>query len=519
MAERTYKRPREFFGVSAQPLPGSENPMLSWDMNQRFNQAGLGSFVPYANPWETVARSRQYRDMERDFRLQDQIEDAEMGFMEAIRQEPKTGYQKFLQQNPLATLSPMVRAYVSTQGRIGGGSSREEDLAKLGAPYLKTYRDAVRGGMDDLEAFAQAVSQREKDVLESKRKPSEDTRLWFTEKGGDLEKFNELSQRFGDDRAAYQDYLNKQPKKKTPLQASERGKLNEALTAYNAALAEMDAIDKDATGQRKIDAFKAAHNREPQTAKDWQDAYYLVKEQTVAEPRAQLQQLTELYEDREIPEAVNRALGAKTTAPAISIPASLAPTQTAPVPTSPVPPAPVLPAPSPTPVSPADLKREDAPVSFESLQQEMVSKGEAKRREREEAQRRKAEAEQMEIDISVPRWETAKQQLLQGFRPEFAKFQGDPEIKTMLASMGKKANEKAFDDGSGRPVSWLEVGRALLSDPRIKSLQTGEAPASTSPISTQQQQNLPVVENAQQFATIKSGEWFIDGSGIPKKKK
>lgn len=165
--------------------------MLSWGMQERFNRAGLGSYAPYLNPWETVARGRQYRDMERDFDLQDQVEDAEAGFMESIRENPKTGYQRFLQQNPLATLSPMVRAYVSTQSRMGGGSNREEDLAKLGAPYLQTYRQGVRGGKDELEAFADAVSQREQDLLKNKPlKAGQDSRLNLT--GEPLKEYNSI---------------------------------------------------------------------------------------------------------------------------------------------------------------------------------------------------------------------------------------------------------------------------------------------------------------------------------------
>lgn len=182
MAERTYKRPREFFGVGSKPLLGSENPMISDSVQQRFNRAGLGSFVPYVDPFETVAKTRALRNMDRDIRLQDQVEDAEMGFMEAIRQDPKTGYQKFLQSNPMATLSPMVRAYAATQGRSGDTQSkREEQVAELGAPYLQTYRKGLKGGKDEIEAFADAVSQREQDLAKSKAlKPGEDDRLTLT---------------------------------------------------------------------------------------------------------------------------------------------------------------------------------------------------------------------------------------------------------------------------------------------------------------------------------------------------
>lgn len=309
MPVRTYNRPREFFGISSEPLPGSENPMISGTQEDRFRSAGLQSFLPYVDPFQTVARSRQYRDMERDIQFQDDLDDAEMGFMEAVRNDPKTGYQKFLQQNPMATMSPMVRAYVSTQERFNptrSGKTREQEVAELGSPYLKTYREGVKAGKDEIEAFADAVSQREKDLQTLKSKPSESLRTKFVEKGGDLSEFDSLAQRFGDDWAPYQDYLNKQPKKKTPLGASERNRFNEALTAYNDALAGVDAT---ASEEAKAEAFKLAKGREPQSAQDWQDAYFMVKESTLKEPRGQLAQLVDLYEDRQIPEAVNRVLG------------------------------------------------------------------------------------------------------------------------------------------------------------------------------------------------------------------
>lgn len=477
------------------PLPASENPMISGSMQQRFNQAGLGAFTPYIDPWATVARSRQIRDMERDFQLQDQIEDAEMGFMEALRESPTTGYQKFLQQNPLATLSPMVRAYVSTQERFGrgGGADREETVAKMGAPYLQTFRQGIQGGKDEIEAFADAISQREKDMLTAK--DTGNIRQKFVESGGDLRQFPALQQQFGSDWASYQDFLNKNPMKK-PLGASERNKFSEALTAYNDALATVDDL---ATDDAKREAFKLAKGRDPKSEQDWQEAYFMVKQNTLREPQGQLLQLAEVYQDRELPEAVTRVLGIAppTTAVALSTQAPTPSRWPAEVPTTgPAFRTETAPAasfaattaqaarPAPTRAqatsiaSHADLKRitPESPVTFESLSRQMAQEGEKTRNARETD----FLAEQAENKAISGQWEQAKTKLLQGLTPEMARILTPSPTEAQFTEIFQRAgidpSQPAFQMNlrsgiPGRVVSWNEALVALANDPRIAQLQ------------------------------------------------
>jgi hypothetical protein len=173
--------PRTRMGIGPLPLPGDENPYLSSTQQQRFQNAGLQSFLPYADPFATVARARGYQNMERNMANEDQMYDAEQGFMEAVRQDPQTGYQKFLQQNPLATMSPMVRAYLVSQRQFQPQQDKyAQNVAEMGTPYLQTYQKSRGAGKTDLEAFAEAVSQREADELRMKPSKVADDRANLT---------------------------------------------------------------------------------------------------------------------------------------------------------------------------------------------------------------------------------------------------------------------------------------------------------------------------------------------------
>lgn len=391
------------------------------------------------------------------------------------------------------------------------------------------YLIARREGLDPRTALGRAMQASEL------RK----NRLWFAEKGGDLEAFDSgqfmRNGRF--DRAAAQAYINQVPKKRDQekpwqerlsykegeaIREAARGAKAGTFQDFEDEFAAVQADNPRITRDEYVKQFKGdadfnsyRQRRLMEVGQDLMDEYGLSQQEAaqVLGIRPQMPQAgvsevppapdlsagnIDSSRPRRGPEAMFE--GVKATGPGIGAPAPAAP----------------------APVSPADLKRIDAPapVTFESLNQQVAQKSEEKRKLRETERRRKAEEEQVRIDINVPRWEGAKQELLQQFDPAYLKFSGDPEIKTMLAQMGKTWNAKAFDDATGSPVSWLEVGRALLSDDRIKAIREGKGTLpSTTPISTPQQQSLPRVENAEQFAAIQSGQWFIDSSGMPKRKK
>lgn len=176
MAER--RPPRAMFGFGPTPLPGSENPMLSQNMSQRFTNAGLGSYVPYLNPWETVVQAQNYRQFERDLGRNEQIASAEDRFMQAIQEDPQTGYEKFIAQNPISVMSPMVRAYAIQRDRMRTEPKQDRlamEAAQMGAPYLSTYEKGK--GSNPIGAYAEAVSQYNRDKAEAKKRSAPDDRL------------------------------------------------------------------------------------------------------------------------------------------------------------------------------------------------------------------------------------------------------------------------------------------------------------------------------------------------------
>lgn len=192
MATPAYRRPREVFGFSALPLPGTQNPMMSQNTAQRFQNAGLGAFAPYLSPWETISRAQDYRNLERDISRQDAVANAEDQFLKAIQEDPQTGYQKFIASNPLAAMSPMVRAYAVTQNQRRSQAPEDKlasSAAEMGSRAWSTFKKGRDSGKSDLEAFAEAVSEREKEELERKpAKAGEDDRLTLT--GNPREEFD-----------------------------------------------------------------------------------------------------------------------------------------------------------------------------------------------------------------------------------------------------------------------------------------------------------------------------------------
>jgi hypothetical protein len=277
------------------------------------------------------------------------------------------------------------------------------------------------------------------------------------------------------------------------LGSSELNKFNEAMTAYNDAAA---GVDVAATPEAKIEVFKQRTGREPVSAQDWQDAYMMVKDSTMASPRQSLQQLVELYQGRDIPEVVLRTLGITPQAVQAASPQTApawpeqAPTSigtglpgSAPAPatsaTPPQAPAPVPPVVSPQ-VSPADLKRLDAPQTFESLAAQVAQRGESAKKSREDEYL----SRQKVRDQEGAQWEDAKMKLLQGITPDMiAGFSASPTQETfdaILRGAGVDNSKPAFTKPNGSPVSWYEVlTLGLAQDPRIKQLQNPEQPQRT----------------------------------------
>ena len=166
----TRSRPREAFGFTAQPLSGGENPMLSQDMQQMVNRAGLAPFAPYIDPYRTLALAQQMRDQEQGL----QQADLESQFMESIKADPQTGMQRFLAQNPVALDSPRIRTYALTQQKLRGRQSDDgyaEDLANEGAEYLEGYQRDVDAGESPINAFA----KRRSEILKNKEKAPKQT--------------------------------------------------------------------------------------------------------------------------------------------------------------------------------------------------------------------------------------------------------------------------------------------------------------------------------------------------------
>jgi hypothetical protein len=190
MAEPRRRTPRSYFGLSATPQPGLQEPALSPGMKQRFTDNGLESFLPYANPWETVARAQDYRAQENQFKVQD----AEERFIQRLQQDPAsatTGLQKFLAEDPRLIASPMFRAYAVTQDRLGREQRPKMDplalaAAEAGKDNFDKFNKDIASGVPQLDAFASLQSR----IAEAKRKSPEDERLTLS--GTPKEEFDTL---------------------------------------------------------------------------------------------------------------------------------------------------------------------------------------------------------------------------------------------------------------------------------------------------------------------------------------
>jgi hypothetical protein len=368
------------------------------------------------------------------------------------------------------------------------------------------YIIARREGLDPRTALGRAMQASEQ------RK----NRLWFTEKGGDLETFDSgqfmRNGRF--DRAAAQSYINQIPKKKDqdkPWQERLSFKEGEAIREaargaksgtfqdfeeeFTAVQADNPKITRDEyVKQFKGDAdFNAYQERRlMETGQDLMDEYGLsqqeaaqvlgIRPQMVQESVSAPSPVRDLSagnidSSRPVrgPEAMFE--GVKATGPGIGAPASPSPA-------------------APAPVSPADLKRDDLynaaktePVTFESLSQQMAKSGESERKAREE----EFLARQKEKEKDSGDWEAAKMKLLQGLTPEMIRGLTPSPSPAQFAEIMQRAGldpEKpafTYTQASGIPgrdVSWYEVlTMGLAQDPRLKQLQTAAPPQRTKSLS------------------------------------
>lgn len=356
------------------------------------------------------------------------------------------------------------------------------------------YLIARREGADHRTALsnaAQAAAQRKE-------------RLWFVEKGGNLEDFDSgqfmRNGRF--DRAAAQSYINQLPPKKKaednkPWQERLSFKEGEAIrtAARGAKEGAFDDFEAEFTEQttKKDEPFKGTRDeyvkqfkgdpdfnsykqrRLMETGQTLMDEYGLNAEEaaqvlgirqtpvdrTEVAPAATSLSAGNLDSSRPQrgPEAMFEGVKPTTLAQVEGDPA-VAPTGT---------------------VSPADLKKIEPgapqPVSFESLRASRNAEKDQAARAREE----EFLARQKQTEATSGQWETAKNELLQAVTPEdltITELDFTNETPTnpyaILARMGKKQDEVAFKDPKGKEVSWGAVLSALVSDPRWKGESAGE---------------------------------------------
>jgi hypothetical protein len=358
---------RKFWGFSGQPLLAPENVPVPQQMRQRFQQAGLESFLPYADPFQTLAQGTGYRQAANDLRIADTEQDF-LDNLDSISQAPN-GLQSFLQKNPAATFSPMVQTWAKMRQPVTK-DPYEDEVATAGSKYLDSYRKARQAGTDPAAAFAVVRDTITKD--KEGAKAQEDEELWFVEKGGDLSDLPTLK---GKSKAERLQHIRD---KGIPLNSTESGKLAELQSELETATGLMEYGDSKEEQERyKADVKTALGGRDPVTREDWDAGYAKLKAGKVGPAQKALETylgaLSEM--NKRIPgqspsRAQTPAAAPVAPAPANVLPAAQAPPavdegaavipppDAAPVPTAP----PAAPAPSVTP--PASAPTAKAPSRY-----------------------------------------------------------------------------------------------------------------------------------------------------------
>lgn len=261
---------RSFFGYTGNILARPDGGNLPSAMRDRFARTGNEAFIPFINPWATIAEGDAYRRAAQDM----EIRDAELGFLEGMEEGTATapGLRGFIQQNPKAVFSPMVRAY---QTAIAAPKDPfEAKVAAEGAGHLKNYRGQIQQGMQPMDAYAQfrdAVKKEEEAA--AKTGTVKDEELWFVEEGGDVADYAALKQQ-GASRGKMLEAIRKKGK---PITTTEGKKLAELQSDMEAAIGSLTFDNEDDYEEAIVEAY----GRKPSTQQEWQDAYFKLKEKVV----------------------------------------------------------------------------------------------------------------------------------------------------------------------------------------------------------------------------------------------
>jgi hypothetical protein len=344
---------RKFWGFSGQPLLAPENVPMPQQMRQRFQQNGMDAFLPYLDPFQTLAQGQGYRQAATDLAISDAEQDF-VGNIDAISRTPN-GLESFLRDRPLAAFSPMVKTWAKMRQPVTK-DPYEDEVATAGSKYLDSYRRARQSGTDPAAAFAAVRDTITKDKEGAKAK--EDEELWFVEKGGDLSDLPTLK---GKSKAERLQHIRD---KGIPLNSTESGKLAELQSELETATGLMEYGDSKEEQERyKADVKTALGGRDPVTREDWEAGYAKLKAGKVGPAQKALETylgaLSEM--NKRIPgqsPARTQSAPASPQTPNVvpaaqAPPAVVAPPQAEPAPEpSPVPSAPPqAPAPSVTPAS------------------------------------------------------------------------------------------------------------------------------------------------------------------------
>lgn len=272
--------PREFFGFAGQPLAVAPEAMpLPDQVRERFKRNGMEPFVSYVDPYATIARANQYRRANTGM----QIADAEDAFVNEVG-SGKTGFQEFLQKNPMASFSPMVAAYQKVNRTRTQHDPYEAQLAREGSIHLDAYRHGLEAGMDPTQAFSRV---RDAIIKEKEAKAKhDDDELFFVKEGGDLSDLPALQAK-GASRAQMLDFVKKKGK---PLGLSDRTRLAKLQSAIDeagnfAGNYGDDEAEQARYGKEAMGAFAKAHPDKVFNVKskdDWDSAYAALKEEKVA---------------------------------------------------------------------------------------------------------------------------------------------------------------------------------------------------------------------------------------------
>lgn len=292
----------------------------------------------------------------------------------------------------------------------------------------------------------------------------------FQKAGGLLEEFESLRDASGKvDRAVAMDFLTRAERASKLKTASAPKELT--AEAYARLLQSEDDL---AAAQRSVDLspenktllFEKEFKRKPSTPEEWDRAHELAN-RDVRAAQDKLRRLKTAYSSQyQMPAefSVDAVESGNVSSPGFEALSSL-PTEKTEAGVAAVPALQSVPVQtSPTVTAPQG--------TFENLQQQKTVERSEKSAKQQAEAAATLERDQKFIAENTPKWESAKQELLKTFDPSFARFPVT-EYRQVTQLLGKKDNEEAFKDTNGRSISWGEVTRELLKDPRIQDLRHG----------------------------------------------